>query len=91
MAPGILPMPPMITIANIFNGKPQIKGFCRNASPCSKPRERRQNRHKKELMPKVGIPIFKYKLSVLRISSFYAGFAGALWALLHGEHYDRTL
>jgi len=28
----------------------------------------------------MGIPIFKYKLLSLAISSFYAGFAGALWA-----------
>jgi len=28
----------------------------------------------------MGIPIFKYKLLSFAISSFYAGFAGALWA-----------
>jgi len=28
----------------------------------------------------MGIPIFKYKLLSFGISSFYAGFAGALWA-----------
>lgn len=28
----------------------------------------------------MGIPIFKYKLLAFAISSFYAGFAGALWA-----------
>ena len=28
----------------------------------------------------MGIPIFKYKLMAFAVSSFYAGFAGALWA-----------
>ncbi len=28
----------------------------------------------------MGIPIFKYKLLAFALSSFYAGFAGALWA-----------
>jgi branched-chain amino acid transport system permease protein len=39
----------------------------------------------------IGIPIFPYKLLSFLISSFYAGIAGALWALLYRnavpEHY----
>jgi len=33
----------------------------------------------------MGIPIFRYKLLAFGISSFYAGFAGALWAFYMGS------
>jgi branched-chain amino acid transport system permease protein len=33
----------------------------------------------------MGIPIFRYKLLSFGISSFYAGFAGALWAFYMGS------
>ena len=34
----------------------------------------------------MGIPIFQYKLLAFAVSSFYAGFAGALWA-----HYTASI
>jgi branched-chain amino acid transport system permease protein len=43
----------------------------------------------------MGIPIFRYKVLAFAVSSFYAGFAGALWAYYMGsittEHFNITL
>lgn len=33
----------------------------------------------------MGIPVFRYKLTAFAISSFYAGFAGGLWAIYIGS------